>query len=118
MAYKKVGGGGGRDEDGRLIFSMSEEGAVIEGIFKDVEEIAGYEGKGKQKCYTLELLNGEEEEVVGFGLMDHIMQSVEKGSQVRITYTGKPAKYHQCTVEVEDGKSDTEVDSDSNPFNE
>ncbi len=100
-AYKRVGGGGGRDEDGRLIFSMSEVGTVIEGKYKDVEEIAGFEGKGKQKCYSLDLLNGEEEEVLGFGLMDHIMQNVEKGSQVRITYTGKPAKYHQCMVEVD-----------------
>ncbi len=117
MAYRRIGGGGGRDEDGRLIFSMSEVGTAIEGTYKSVREIKGYEGKGKQKCYTFDLLHGEEEEIVGFGLMDHIMQNVEKGSQVRITYTGKPGKYHQCTVEVDDGEANAEnIDEEGVPF--
>ncbi len=115
MTYKKVGGGGGRDEDGRLIFSMSEVDTAIEGTYKSVEEIPGYEGKGIQKCYTFKLLNGEEEEIVGFGLMDHIMQNVIKGSHVRITYKGKPAKYHQCTVEVDD-EFEADADGEEAPF--
>ncbi len=120
MTYKKVKGegGGGMDDEGRMILCLQDEGFVIEGIYKGFKTIPGYEGKGKQRCHAFEQLNGEKLEVIGFGLMDYILDKVDEGSQTRVTYNGKIKKYHNCTVEVDDefeGNPEN-TDEDGNPY--
>jgi hypothetical protein len=119
MVYKKVKGegGGGMDEEGRMIFCLQDEGTFIEGIYKGFKTVPGYEGKGKQRCHTFIQANGKQLEVIGFGLMDYILDNVDEGSQTKITYNGKVKKYHNCTVEVDDGEEPEEDINDENiPF--
>lgn len=38
-------------------------------------------------------------DVWGFGQLDYLLGKVELGDTLRVTYEGKPDKYHQCKVQ-------------------
>ncbi|KKM77025.1 hypothetical protein LCGC14_1374160 [marine sediment metagenome] len=102
MSYKEIGGSSDSTPLEGMLLCGSEVGTEVEGIYKGFKMVPGHKGKGKQKCHTFDQSNGEPLAVLGFGLMDHILNNVEKGSQTRITYLGKVGDYHKCKVEVDD----------------
>ncbi len=95
------------DKYGQLMVLIGE-GNSLQGIYRGVKEVPGYEGKGKQKCHSLEQESGEILKVRGFGLMDHIIaKDVEEGQLIRVTYTGKGTDgYHKCKVAIDDGEGE------------
>lgn len=108
MVYKKIGGDLTPEilediEKNGIILSCQDVGYQIEGVYDGFVEIVGYKGKGKQRRHTVETEGGTFM-FRGFGLVDHILEKVDKGSQVKITYDGKTGDYHKCTVEVDDGE--------------
>lgn len=109
MVYKKIGGELTPEilediEKNGIILSCQDVGYEIEGVYDGFVEIVGYKGKGKQHRHTVISEGGERFMFRGFGLVDHILEKVETGSQVKITYDGKAGDYHKCTVEVDDGE--------------
>lgn len=115
MAYKKVGGSGGGSSSECMILCLEPEGTVVEGIYKGFKEVPGFEGKGTQRKHTFKQSNGKQFPVIGFGLMDHILQNVKEGSRTRVTYLGKDGDYHKCTVEVDD-EFKADVNEEDIPF--
>ncbi len=109
MAFKKVGSAG--DLAGMLL-SGAEPGTKVEGVYKGYKMVPGAPGedgkpKGKQKLHTFKQPDGEPLDVLGFGLMDHILENdCKEGQLVRVTYKGKVGGYHKCNVEVDDGESE------------
>lgn len=108
MAYKKVGGDGSGEPLPGMLLSGTEIGTTVEGIYKGYKMVVGCKGKGKQKCHRFIQPDGNSLDVLGFGLMDHILKEVKDGSMTKVTYTGKKSDYHQCTVEVDDEFQDDE----------
>lgn len=109
MAYKKIGGDLTPEilediEKNGILLSYQDVGYEIEGVYDGFVEIEGYKGKGKQKRHTVILEDGKPFMFRGFGLVDHILEKVDKGSLTKITYDGKTGDYHKCTVEVDDGE--------------
>lgn len=109
MTYKKIGGELTPEilediEKNGIILACQDAGYKIEGVYDGFVEIPGFEGKGIQKRHTVIVEGGELFLFRGFGLVDHILEKVEIGSQTKITYDGKGGKYHKCTIEVDDGE--------------
>ena len=86
---------------------MLGEGNSVEGIYRGVKQVTGYQGKGKQSSHTFEdAKTGEEFKIRGFGLMDHIIKKeVTEGDLIRVTYKGKGEDgYHKCSVGIDNGE--------------
>ena len=97
-----------------LLLSGQEEGYQLQGVYKGFRMVDGPDGDGEQKCHSFDEPDGEPLDVLGFGLLDHILadeKQVKEGDLVRVTYLGKKGKYHKCKVEVDDGK-DKDEDGD------
>lgn len=101
MVYKDVGGGGYTPE-GHMLLCLQDVGTVVEGIYKGFKDVPGFEGEGIEQCHTFEQSDSSTFTVIGFGLMNHILKKVKKGSQTKVTYKGKVGKHHKCTVAVDD----------------
>lgn len=78
----------------------------VQGIYRGFRMVPGYKGnmKNQQKCHSFEQEDGNNLEVRGFGLMDHIIaKDYKEGDLLRVIYTGLVDGYHKCTIAKDDG---------------
>lgn len=107
MAYKKVE---------RTPMAWNSKGAIkegdsIEGILKLVEHNQG--AKKNSTIYTLDV-DGQEVSVWGSVILDDLMNSVDKGSKVKIVFNGKKQTASGGSYNL----YEVFIDTDFNPLSE
>lgn len=71
-------------------FRLEKEGDKVEGTYiRRVDGLTSKKYKKPLNAYVLKMDDGTERTVWGSGLLDYLMDQVEPGVYVRITYTGK-----------------------------